>query len=374
MKRFVRSAPRSLSAQPPSDVPPRYGGHCRSFRPVKPARQSASRSKYPLNIQTASSFPGMYSWIMTLVMSAPSTAARRARSLRTIVFTLPPGSRGSMPFTMIGSGTVSSSRGTSSSDRGQAVRAVGVPLHKWRRPEPPAVPGCARHPAPPAGRPAQGPAWMRRCVGREAGSSIVQFPYLWGFQSGIGHFRSDFLESFEAVSSRRRSFSSDSTSVVGRQFPLREGKGESMARQDGSRGKVGRRAFLPDVGRTAVALAAGAIGLPSLLTASRTEAAGSRGAISQAIPVGQGAAEEPSAGNWKTWVLRSGSDSRLPDPAPPNRPPAVRELAQLKQAHLERTQAQIDAARFWDAGPATRRWPEMQLDMIKTHRPNPPRA
>ena len=147
-----------------------------------------------------------------------------------------------------------------------------------------------------------------------------------------------------------------------------------MARQDGSRGKVGRRTFLRDVGSTAVALAAGAIGLPSLLTASRTEAAGSRGAISQAIPVGQGAAEEPSAGNWKTWVLRSGSDSRLPEPAPPNSPQAVRELAQLKQAQLERTQAQIDAARFWDAGPATRRWTEMQLDMIKTHRPNPPRA
>jgi len=147
-----------------------------------------------------------------------------------------------------------------------------------------------------------------------------------------------------------------------------------MARQDGSRGKVGRRTFLRDVGSTAVALAAGAIGLPSLITASRTEAAGSRGAISQAIPVGQGAAEEPYAGNWKTWVLRSGSEMRLPEPTPPNSAQGVRELAALKQAQLERTQAQIDAARFWDAGPATRRWTEMQLDMIKTHRPNPPRA
>src|SRR3989304_8274152 len=147
-----------------------------------------------------------------------------------------------------------------------------------------------------------------------------------------------------------------------------------MALQDSSRGKVGRRTFLPCVGCTAGPLAGGAVGLPSLITASRTEAAGSRGAISQAIPVGQGAAEEPYAGNWKPWVLRSGSDMRLPEPAPPNSPQRVRELAQLKQAQLERTRAQIDAARFWDAGPATRRWTEMQLDMIKTHRPHPPRA
>src|SRR3989304_5477132 len=147
-----------------------------------------------------------------------------------------------------------------------------------------------------------------------------------------------------------------------------------MALQDSSRGKVGRRTFLRDVGCTAIVLAGGRVALPSLITASRTEAAGSRGAISQAIPVGQGAAEEPYAGNWKTWVLRSGSEMRLPEPTPPNSAQGGRELAALKQAQPERPQAQIDAARFWDAGPATRRWTEMQLDMIKTHRPNPPRA
>jgi membrane-associated phospholipid phosphatase len=49
-------------------------------------------------------------------------------------------------------------------------------------------------------------------------------------------------------------------------------------------------------------------------------------------------------------------------------------IEQLRRAQLERTEAQINAARFWDAGPATRRWTEMHLDMIKTHKPNPPRA
>ena len=106
-----------------------------------------------------------------------------------------------------------------------------------------------------------------------------------------------------------------------------------------------------------MALAAGAISLPSLLAANRAQAA-----------------EEPSAGNWKTWVLRSGSEIRLPEPPLPDSPQGRRELAQLKQAQLERTQAQINAARFWDTGPATRRWTEIHLDMIKTHRLNPPRA
>lgn len=147
-----------------------------------------------------------------------------------------------------------------------------------------------------------------------------------------------------------------------------------MARQDGSRRKVSRRTFLRNVGSTAVALAAGAMGLPSLIEAKRAASA-SRGVdISQVSPSVQRAAEDPYAGNWKTWVLRSGTDIRIPEPSPPNSPKGLRELAQLKQAQLERTQAQIDVARFWDAGPATRRWTEIQLDMIKTYRPNPPRG
>ncbi|HET6781360.1 MAG TPA: hypothetical protein VFH67_04630, partial [bacterium] len=84
--------------------------------------------------------------------------------------------------------------------------------------------------------------------------------------------------------------------------------------------------------------------------------------------------EEIYAGNWQTWVLRSGREISLPRPAAAGSSEQTSELAQLKRAQLERTEERLAAARFWDAGPATRRWTEIQLDMIKTHRPNPPRA
>ncbi len=147
-----------------------------------------------------------------------------------------------------------------------------------------------------------------------------------------------------------------------------------MARHGGALKKIGRRAFLYDAGSTAIALAAGAIGLPPLITARPADAARSGLAISQSAPTVVSAADDPFAGNWKTWVLRSGGGVGLPAPPAPSSAQARRELAQLKAAQAERTPAQIDAARFWDTGPATRRWTEIHLEMIKAHRPNPPRS
>ncbi len=111
--------------------------------------------------------------------------------------------------------------------------------------------------------------------------------------------------------------------------------------------------------------------LQLLVTAQKPEAAQAASSVQERPPIG---GEEPYAGNWKPWVLRSGREIRLPPPAAVTSAQGRRELAQLKQAQLDRTEAQIDAARRWDAGAATRRWTEIHLDMIKTHRPNPPRA
>lgn len=147
-----------------------------------------------------------------------------------------------------------------------------------------------------------------------------------------------------------------------------------MPRIGGSHRKIGRRAFLRDIGGSVAALTAGALGLPSLLAAKPAGAARAQAVSSQGLPAGPIIAEEPFAGNWKTWVLRSGRDFRLPAPPSPRSPQAMNELTQLRRAQVDRTQAQIDIARFWDTGPATRRWTEMQLGMIKAYRPNPPRA
>jgi membrane-associated phospholipid phosphatase len=127
----------------------------------------------------------------------------------------------------------------------------------------------------------------------------------------------------------------------------------------------GRRAFLRDLALAAATVGAGALDLPSPLRGEGRAAHAEEGA---------GEPVEPFAGAWKTWVLSSGREIPLRPPAAAMSPQGTRELTQLRRAELERTEAQITAARFWDAGPATRRWTEICLDMIKTHRPNPPRA
>lgn len=128
---------------------------------------------------------------------------------------------------------------------------------------------------------------------------------------------------------------------------------------------LNRREFLRDAAIAGARVGAGALILAALPSSKRPETAHAGGSVER---------PEPFAGNWKTWVLSSGREIRLPSPAAATSPQGTMGIEQLRRAQLERTEAQINAARFWDAGPATRRWTEMHLDMIKTHKPNPPRA
>jgi membrane-associated phospholipid phosphatase len=69
---------------------------------------------------------------------------------------------------------------------------------------------------------------------------------------------------------------------------------------------------------------------------------------------------EPDAGSWKTWVLSSSKDFRVPPP-----PDASATAAELKvlQALMERTDAdQKEQITFWDAGSPGYRW----VDLINT--------
>lgn len=128
---------------------------------------------------------------------------------------------------------------------------------------------------------------------------------------------------------------------------------------------LSRREFLRDTAVAAAAIGAGSFALPAAL---------GREDVRVPLLVAQGAPGELYAGNWKTWVLRSGREIGVPRPEAATSAQGTRELAQLKRAQAERTEAQINAARFWDTGTATRRWTEIHLEMIKSHRPNPPRA
>src|SRR5258708_4543768 len=66
---------------------------------------------------------------------------------------------------------------------------------------------------------------------------------------------------------------------------------------------------------------------------------------------GQG---EPRAGAWKTWVLTSGDQLRLP---PPPDPTATRaEIDELKTLVPQRDAAALNTIAFWDTGAPGYRW------------------
>jgi membrane-associated phospholipid phosphatase len=71
---------------------------------------------------------------------------------------------------------------------------------------------------------------------------------------------------------------------------------------------------------------------------------------------------EPGAGAWRTWVLRSGDQVRLP--APPDAAATDAELAQVRALASQRDAAALDTIRFWDAGPPNYRWNELALSKL----------
>src|ERR1700732_2312901 len=66
---------------------------------------------------------------------------------------------------------------------------------------------------------------------------------------------------------------------------------------------------------------------------------------------------EPGAGQWKTWVIPSGSALRLP--APPDADGTAAEIQWLKDCVAKRDKDALAQIHFWDAGAPGYRW--MQL-------------
>jgi hypothetical protein len=69
---------------------------------------------------------------------------------------------------------------------------------------------------------------------------------------------------------------------------------------------------------------------------------------------------EPQAGTWKTWVLASGSQLRLPPP--PDKATTAAEIKQLQDMAARRDAAVLDQIAYWDTGAPSYRWNEITID------------
>jgi hypothetical protein len=79
----------------------------------------------------------------------------------------------------------------------------------------------------------------------------------------------------------------------------------------------------------------------------------------------QTASVEPRAGTWKTHVLTSGSELRLP--SPPDAASTRAEAGELRALGGQRTAAQLDQINYWDAGPPGYRWNEIAMSQGLKH-------
>lgn len=69
---------------------------------------------------------------------------------------------------------------------------------------------------------------------------------------------------------------------------------------------------------------------------------------------------EPRAGTWKTWLLRTGDQFRLP--APPDATASRAEIAELQKLAASRDAAALDSIEFWHTGSLNHRWNELAVD------------
>src|SRR5688572_13587984 len=78
-------------------------------------------------------------------------------------------------------------------------------------------------------------------------------------------------------------------------------------------------------------------------------------------PPTAGAAVDPAAGAWRTWVLGSGKDLRLPPP--PDAQLTATELQQVQSLARQRDAAALERVRRWDFWSPTHQWNDVLTDV-----------
>ena len=81
---------------------------------------------------------------------------------------------------------------------------------------------------------------------------------------------------------------------------------------------------------------------------------------------------EPQAGRWKTWVITSGSQFRLPPP--PDGLAQEVEIRDLITRASRRDAASLNAINFWDSGPPGYRWNEIAVNLLVKNNITGPRS
>jgi membrane-associated phospholipid phosphatase len=79
--------------------------------------------------------------------------------------------------------------------------------------------------------------------------------------------------------------------------------------------------------------------------------------LAVSAPASLPAQVEPAAGQWKTWVIASGSALRLPPP--PDAASTAAEIQWVKESGANPTQAALQQIAFWNAGAPGYRWMEL---------------
>src|SRR5690349_1930447 len=79
-------------------------------------------------------------------------------------------------------------------------------------------------------------------------------------------------------------------------------------------------------------------------------------------------------GNWKTYVLSSGSDIAVPAPPADDSAQTQADLAELRELQAIRSPITDKVVSFWNNTPATQPWTEMTISLIAQEQVNPRRA
>jgi PAP2 superfamily len=89
---------------------------------------------------------------------------------------------------------------------------------------------------------------------------------------------------------------------------------------------------------------------------------------------GQATGDGPLVGQWKTWVLTSGSEIPVPTPPADDSAQTKAELDELRQLQSQRSDVTNTAIQFFNGVPATQRWTELTDALITGGGPRGARA